>query len=137
MIQLKQKLPLYARPAVKVQLRHDDKAYFSAQARLDLDQTFKDYLQSEINKLSSCKPLKITGLSEKEKEDIERKVKVIYTKQIAPKLTNHQPNQNNLKINGSKIGIKFCEDFDSEEKENKNEETKYNGNSYKARPNFV
>ena len=126
---------MYARPAVKVQLRHDDKADFSAQARLDLDQTFKDYLQSEINKLSSCKPLKITGLSEKEKEDIERKVKVIYTKQIAPKLTNHQPNQNNLKINGSKIGIKFCEDFDSEEKEN--EETKCNGNSYKASQNFV
>ena len=135
MIQLKQKLPLYARPAVKVQLRHDDKADFSAQARLDLDQTFKDYLQSEINKLSSCKPLKITGLSEK--EDIERKVKVIYKKTKAPKVTNHQPNQNNLKINGSKIGIQLCEDFDSEEKENEDEESKCNGNSYKARPNFV
>ena len=130
MIQLKAKLPLYARPAVKVELRHDDKAYFSARARLDLDQTFKDYLQSEINKLSSCKPLKITGLSEKEKEGIDRKVKLIYQK--TQKLPKPETNQNNLKINGSKIGINFFEEFDSEEKENENEETKFNGNSYKT-----
>jgi hypothetical protein len=91
---------------------------------VDLDRTFKDYLQRELDKLASSKPLKITGLSENE-DEIGSRVKVIYKKSKTDKISNLQPTEDNLKVNGSKIGNNFCEDSD-------NEETRSSGTSYKA-----
>ena len=118
---------MYARPAVKVNFqRDDDKAFFSGETHVDLDQRFQDYLQSEIRKLAKSKPLKIVGLSEKEEEVVTQKMKVIFTK---PKCRKHSlSNEEHFKLKGSRIGKKSLEDNNYEERE----ELKYDGNSFKA-----